>query len=87
MRKVTIYTTHYCGYCRRAKQILTELSIPFEEIDVEEDDEKREWLVQATGRTTVPQIFFDDESIGGCTDLEALVKNGGLDAKLRRVTN
>jgi glutaredoxin 3 len=82
MRKVTIYTTAYCGFCRRAKQLLKKLQIPFEEIDVEGDDEKREWLVETTGERTVPQIFFGDESIGGCTDLEALVRSGELEKKL-----
>lgn len=84
MRKVKIYTTTYCGYCRRAKQHFQRLSIPYEEINVEGDDTAREWLVEATGQHTVPQIFFDDESIGGCTDFEALERSGKLNEKLGR---
>jgi glutaredoxin 3 len=78
MKKVTIYTTQYCGFCRRAKALLKERGIPFQEIDVESDDAKREWLVEVTGQQTVPQIFFDQESIGGYTELEALDRSGAL---------
>ncbi len=85
MRKVTIYTTTYCGFCRRAKAILKQQNVPFEEIDVEDDDEKREWLQEVTGQHTVPQIFFDDEPIGGCMDLEELVRSGQLGQKLGNV--
>jgi glutaredoxin 3 len=83
MRKVTIYTTTYCGYCRRAKALLNRLSIPYDEINVDMDDEKRDWLVEVTGEYTVPQIFFDEESIGGCIDLEDLAKSGQLMKKLQ----
>jgi glutaredoxin 3 len=83
MQKVTIYTTNYCGYCRRAKSLLGQLKIPYTEIDVEGDDAKREWLVEATGgRTTVPQIFIGEEPIGGYTDLAALHQQGQLMKKL-----
>jgi glutaredoxin 3 len=84
MRAVTIYTTDYCGYCARAKQLLSQLSVPFTEFDVTNDPDKRRWLVEQTGRRTVPQIFFGDEGIGGFTDLDALVKRGELDAALNR---
>ncbi|MFO0722407.1 MAG: glutaredoxin 3 [Myxococcota bacterium] len=82
MKPVSIYTTGYCAYCRRAKQLLEQRSIPYEEIDVEGDDEKRAWLVQATGQHTVPQIFIGEESIGGYTDLAALDRTGVLKEKL-----
>lgn len=86
MKKVTIYTTTYCGYCRRAKSMLTELKIPFEEVDVENDDAKRDWLVEVTGQSTVPQIFIGDEPIGGYTDMAALHKKGALLTKLELVS-
>jgi glutaredoxin 3 len=82
MKKVTIYTTDYCGYCTRAKGILKQQGIPFEEHDVTGDDERRVWLMNTTGRRTVPQIFFDDEPIGGCDDLEKIVKAGQLKERL-----
>lgn len=82
MRPVKIYTTTYCPYCVRAKGILKKHAVPFQEIDVSDDDERRRWLVENTGQRTVPQIFFGEESIGGCNDLEAVVKAGKLQALL-----
>lgn len=82
MRPVKIYTTTYCPYCVRAKDILKKHAVPFQEIDVSDDDERRRWLVENTGQRTVPQIFFGEESIGGCNDLEAVVKAGKLQALL-----
>jgi glutaredoxin 3 len=82
MRPVTIYTTTFCGYCTRAKSILAREGVPFSEVDVSDDDDKRRWLVQTTGQRTVPQIFFGDESIGGCSDLEKIVRNGQLKERL-----
>jgi glutaredoxin 3 len=84
MKKVTIYTTDTCGFCTRAKGLLERHGVPFQEIDVSDDREKRVWLRDVTGRPTVPQIFFDDDSIGGCDDLERLIRTGGLDARLQR---
>jgi glutaredoxin 3 len=82
MKPVTIYTTDYCGYCTRAKHVLTRAGVPFVEHDVSDDAERRRWLVETTGRRTVPQIFFGDQPIGGCTDLEAIVRAGKLDQLL-----
>ena len=84
VQSVRIYTTTYCGYCRMAKDLLGKRGIPFEEIDVTDDDGKREWLVETTGRQTVPQIFIGEEAIGGFTDLAALDKSGSLEKKLER---
>ena len=82
MKQVTIYTTTSCPYCVRAKQVLKAQQVPFSEVDVSDDDDRRGWLVENTGQRTVPQIFFGELSIGGCTDLEALVKKGALPAML-----
>jgi len=78
MSQIKIYTTTYCGYCKKAKSLLQSKGIPFEEIDVTEDDAKREWLVKTTGRKTVPQIFIDEKPIGGFDDLTQLDKQGKL---------
>jgi len=75
---VKVYTTNRCSYCVRAKALLTQRNIPFEEIDVTGDDEKRAWLVETTGRRTVPQIFLDGESIGGSDELHAMDRSGEL---------
>jgi glutaredoxin 3 len=82
MRPVTIYTTTFCGYCTRAKSILSREGVPYAEVDVSDDDDKRAWLVEATGQRTVPQIFFGEESVGGCTDLEKIVRAGQLKERL-----
>lgn len=80
---VTIYTTPVCPYCVRAKALLQKRGVPYTEVDVAGDDEKRAWLVQTTGRRTVPQIFLGEESIGGSDDLHALDAKGELLPKLR----
>jgi len=82
MRPVTIYVTTYCPYCVRAKDILKKHAVPYHEVDVSGDGDRRRWLVENTGQRTVPQIFFGEQSIGGCNDLEAIVKAGKLQALL-----
>jgi glutaredoxin 3 len=78
MKPVTVYTTTYCGYCVRAKALLTELQVPFTEVDVTEDQPARDLLVKRTGQMTVPQIFIGEQSVGGFTDLRALHNAGKL---------
>ena len=82
MPKVQIYTKRVCPYCTSAKVLLGRKGVAYEEIDVENDDAKREWLVEASGQRTVPQIFVDGRSLGGFTDIDALEKAGRLDAIL-----
>ena len=82
MKPVRVYTTVACGYCVSAKRLLQHRQIPFEEIDVSRDQVARSWLVEATGRTTVPQIFVGDQSIGGFTELRSLDASGALDRML-----
>ena len=81
---VKVYTTNACAFCVRAKALLTKRDVPFEEIDVSRDDTKRAWLVQTTGKRTVPQIFIDDKPIGGSDELHALDKGGELEKLLHR---
>jgi glutaredoxin 3 len=78
MAPVEVYTTPSCPYCVRAKRLLTERGIAFEEIDVAEDDELREDLIRRTGRRTVPQIFIGGQAIGGYEELAALDASGEL---------
>ncbi|HEX3772686.1 MAG TPA: glutaredoxin 3 [Polyangiaceae bacterium] len=80
--EVLVYTTRICPYCIAAKRLLGERGVAYKEIDVSSDNEKRAWLVQATGRRTVPQIFIAGEAIGGFDDLAALDKSGELAKKL-----
>jgi len=79
---VKIYTTDWCGYCSAALRMLRSKGIEFEQIDVDGDVKMRRWLVEKTGRTTVPQIFIDGQPIGGFTDMRALDERGKLDPML-----
>jgi len=75
-RAIQVYTTDYCGYCKRAMALLAKKGVAFDEVDA---TTLREWLVDATGRRTVPQIFVDGVPIGGHDDLVALERSGQLD--------
>ena len=83
---VKVYTTDRCPYCDRAKALLAKRDIPYQEIDVSHDPAKRAWLVEATGRRTVPQIFLDGEPIGGSDDLHALDRSGELAKRMARAS-
>ena len=78
MKKITVYTTTYCGYCQAAKSLLDNHNLGYHEIDVTNDAAKRQWLVQVTGQRTVPQIFIDDKPIGGYSDLNTMANKNQL---------
>ena len=82
MAFVQVYTTDYCPYCTRAKALLDRRGIPYEEIDVSNDPDKRAWLVKTTGRRTVPQIFIHGEPVGGSDELHELDRKGELAKKV-----
>ena len=83
MTKVEVFTTNYCPYCVRAKQLLEMKDIDYAEIDVTGDDAARMALVEKSGgRKTVPQIFINGQAIGGYDDLRLLEEQGKLDALL-----
>jgi glutaredoxin 3 len=82
MKTVTVYTTNVCGFCVAAKTLLKSKDIPFQEIDVTNDQALRQDIVKRSGQRTVPQIFIGDESIGGFTELKALSDKGELTSKL-----
>jgi glutaredoxin 3 len=83
MPKVEIYTKFTCGFCFRAKALLENKNVSFEETDISMGGSKREEMIQRSGgRMTVPQIFIDDRHIGGSDDLAALDQSGELDALL-----
>ncbi len=86
MRKIEIYTTPICGFCMRAKALLDRKGVKYKEIDLFETPEARaEMMKRANGRRTVPQIFIDDQGIGGSDDLAALDSSGELDKLLRAI--
>jgi len=83
MATVEIYATPICGYCHRAKRLLSSKGVSYAEIDVMADPSRRAEMVQrANGGRTVPQIFIDGEHIGGSDELAALDRTGKLDALL-----
>jgi glutaredoxin 3 len=83
MAKVEIYTKFLCPYCSRAKKLLTDKGVAFEETDITMGGDGRETMLsRANGRTTVPQIFIDGQHVGGSDDLAALERAGKLDAML-----
>ncbi len=83
MAHVEIYTKMFCPYCARAKKLLGEKGVEFEEYEISMGGEKRQEMIQRSGgRTTVPQIFIDGGHVGGSDDLAALEREGKLDALL-----
>jgi glutaredoxin 3 len=84
MKKVTIYTTRTCPYCVKAKQLLNEKGVTYEELRTDESSElAAEAMEKSGGLRTVPQIFIDDYHVGGCDELYALEKEGKLDPLLK----
>lgn len=80
--KVTIYSSDLCGFCYRAKSLLANKQVAYEEINVDGDMEMRRQMMSLTGGRTVPQIIINEQPIGGCDDLYALERAGKLDALL-----
>jgi len=80
---VLMYAKSWCPYCERARQLLRHKSVSFEEVDIEEHPERREEMIQRTGRRTVPQIFIGERHVGGSDDLFGLEASGRLDRLLQ----
>ena len=84
MANIEIYTSPICGFCWRAKSLLKDKGVEFQEIDVTLYPNRRPEMIQrANGSYTVPQIFIGDAHIGGCDELLALDYKGGLDPLLQ----
>ena len=82
MKPVVIYTTPICGFCHAAKRLLDSKGVAYEEIDVMRDVEKKQEMMNRSGRRTVPQIFIDEAHVGGCDNLYDLERAGKLDPML-----
>ncbi len=82
MANITIYARSWCSFCHHAKRLLDGKGISYQEIDIEEQPEKRDEMITLSGRTSVPQIFINQQSVGGCDDLYALHSSGDLDRLL-----
>ncbi|MBC7770199.1 MAG: glutaredoxin 3 [Phycisphaerales bacterium] len=81
MKPVTVYTRAFCPYCMRALALLERKGAQVTEVDAGAA-EKRQEMIQRSGRWTFPQIFVGDTHVGGCDDLHALEQRGALDPLL-----
>ena len=83
MANVTIYTRQFCGFCSRAKTLLDQKGVAYEEKDATASPQLRQEMIQrAKGASTFPQIFVGETHVGGCDDLFALDRAGKLDPLL-----
>ena len=80
---VVMYSTAWCGYCQRARNLLERKGVPVREVKIDEEPGERELMLQKTGgRRTVPQIFIGERHVGGYDELAALDRTGELDKLL-----
>ncbi|SFH56362.1 glutaredoxin 3 [Tindallia magadiensis] len=83
MKKVKLYSWTFCPFCVRAKEVLVQNGIEFEEIVIENDQAEMQRLTEITCSDTVPQIFVEDEFIGGCDELLQIEREGKIEAIFR----
>ena len=84
MKSVTIYTGPLCNYCEAAKKLLARNSVEYKEINIATTDgAMNEMITKANGKRTIPQIFFDNQHIGGYDDVRALEKENKLQDLLK----
>ena len=81
---VLMYITSWCPFCSRAKALLKEKGVQWTELDIEADPVHRQAMTEASGRTSVPQIFINGTLVGGSEELFALDVRGELDQLLGR---
>ncbi len=81
-QSVVIYSSDWCPFCIRAKSLLNQKGVDFEEIKVDGKRALREEMARKAGRTSVPQIWIGERHVGGCDDLFALERRGELDTLL-----
>ena len=84
MKNIIVYSGPMCGFCDAAKRLLTRNNLSYTEIDVSLKEGLREEMIKkANGKRTIPQIFFDDQHIGGYDDIRALEKENKLQDLLK----
>jgi glutaredoxin 3 len=83
MARVLMYCTSACPFCQSAERLLVEKGASIEKVRVDLEPERRREMMQKSGRQTVPQIWIGERHIGGCDDLYALDRKGGLDSLLK----
>lgn len=80
--EIVIYTRAFCGYCIAARKLLKKKGVSYEEIDTTLNAKHKREMIERSGRHTVPQIFIDEQHIGGYDDMDDLDRAGRLDALL-----
>jgi glutaredoxin 3 len=78
MKKITMYTTEPCAYCRQAKALLAKRGLPYDEINLAKDAGGRAELAARTGMMTFPQVIIGEDVVGGFTELAAADRSGRL---------
>ena len=82
MSDIKIYTTPFCPFCYRAKALLDQKGVDYQEVDVMMSADRRQEMTRMAGSHTVPQVFNGDMHIGDCDEIHALERGGKLDALL-----
>ncbi len=80
--EVKVYSSRFCGYCVAAERLLSSKGIEYQLIKVDEDPAMFDYMIEASGRRTVPQIFIGKHHVGGFDDLSAINQSGELDSLL-----
>jgi len=84
MKNVTVYMGPMCAFCDAAKRLLTKKNIPYKEINIALDEDKREEMIKkSNGKRTIPQIFIEDYHVGGYVELRSLEVEGKLNNLLK----
>ncbi len=79
MKNIIMYTGPMCNFCDAAKRLLSRNNLKYQEIDISSKDGLRDEMVKkANGRRTIPQIFFNEDHIGGYQELRTLEKENKL---------
>lgn len=81
-QEIVMYTKSTCPFCRAAAELFRQKGAEWSEIDIGAEPERRDEMIERSGRRTVPQIFIGDEHVGGFDDLDALEQEGALDRML-----
>ena len=79
---VSMYTTRFCPYCMLARELLDSKQVPYTDIAVDGSPEKRQQMMERSGRHTVPQIWIGQQHVGGYDELALLERQGSLDKLL-----
>jgi len=84
MKNIIMYTGPLCNFCDAAKRLLARNNIKYQEIDISSKEGLMEEMIKkSNGRKTIPQIFFDDQHIGGYEEVRALEKENKLQDLLK----